>query len=107
MITITKDMTMIDGAAVLAESVRAMRSRFTVDLVAMVHPGITTSRAPLESIGYKIIERPIPLDLNNVPQVYIKEGKAGCCGHYEFLKLEALALTQYSKVLVLDVDALI
>jgi hypothetical protein len=81
---------------------------FTVDLVAMVHPGITvTSRAPLERIGYKIIERPIPLDLNNVPEIYIKEGKAGCCGHYEFLKLEALALTQYSKVLVLDVDALI
>lgn len=105
LITVTKDMAQMDGAAVLAESARLMNSKYELDMVAIIHPNITTSRSPLEKIGYKLFERNIPVDFESLPEVYKTEVKrAGCCGIYELLKLEALTLTQYDKVLAVDLD---
>ena len=74
-------------------------------MVAIIHPNITTSRAPLEKIGYKLFERNIPVNFASLPEVYKAEVlRAGCCGIYELLKLEALTLTQYDKVLAVDLD---
>lgn len=39
-----------DGAAILAESVRMMKSRFHMDLVAIVHPTVKHSRPILEKV---------------------------------------------------------
>eukprot|EP00040_Diaphanoeca_grandis_P018596 m.97848 g.97848 ORF g.97848 m.97848 type:complete len:399 (+) comp27015_c0_seq1:273-1469(+) len=106
MVTITHDMAILDGAAILYESILEMHSRYNIEAVAIVHSNITTSRKPLEKIGYKVIERTCPIDMENIPQIYIDEGKAGCCGVLEFLKLEALALEQYHRVVAVDLDAL-
>eukprot|EP00037_Helgoeca_nana_P017808 m.169288 g.169288 ORF g.169288 m.169288 type:complete len:161 (-) comp24160_c0_seq3:945-1427(-) len=39
-----------DGAAVLAESVRLTKSKFTIEFVAIVHPSVTHSRVLLEKV---------------------------------------------------------
>lgn len=99
-----------DGAAVLAESVRSMKSKFHIDLVAIVHPTVKFSRPILEKLGYRVLEKPDPLVLDpNKGTKFFRETvmKAGCCGLREMLKLHAFRLHQYKKVLLLDIDTMI
>lgn len=54
-ISVTADGTHSDGAAVLAHGIRkaSATSKYGVDLIAIVHPNVTTSRAALRRSGWK------------------------------------------------------
>ena len=62
-ITITKDGSFQDGAAVLAFSLynSNMTKEFDISLVAFVHPNVTTSRPILNRLGYHVIEVQTPI----------------------------------------------
>ena len=62
-ITITKDGSFQDGAAVLAYSLynANMTKSFDISLVAFVHPNVTTSRPILRQLGYHVIEAQTPI----------------------------------------------
>ena len=62
-ITMTKDGSFQDGAAVLAYSIynSNMTKKYDVSFVAFVHPNVTTSRPFLTKIGYHVIEVPTPI----------------------------------------------
>jgi hypothetical protein len=62
-ITITKDGSFQDGAAVLAYSIyhANMTNLFDISLVAFVHPNVTTSRPILTRLGYHVIEVQTPI----------------------------------------------
>ncbi|GAB5031602.1 Hypothetical protein NocV09_00601550 [Nannochloropsis oceanica] len=110
-ISVTADGPYMDGAAVLAHSIRkaSTDSKYGIDLIAMVHPNVTTSRAALMRAGWKVLERDIPLDINEIQGDYLREriAKNGCCGATELLKLYAWRLTDYHRVVHLDMDSLL
>ena len=62
-ITITRDGSFQDGAAVLAYSLHNsnMTKEFAISLVAFVHPNVTTSRPILNRLGYHVIEVQTPI----------------------------------------------
>jgi chorismate mutase len=62
-ITMTKDGSFQDGAAVLAYSIYNSKMTFDCDvsLVAFVHPNVSTSRSVLSKLGYHVIEVPTPV----------------------------------------------
>lgn len=62
-ITITKDGSFQDGAAILAYSIHKAKMTIShdVSLVAFIHPNVTLSRSTLQHIGYHVIEVPTPI----------------------------------------------
>ena len=54
-ISVTADGAYMDGAAVLAHGIRkaSADSKYGIELIAMVHPNVTTSRAALIRAGWK------------------------------------------------------
>jgi len=108
---VTKDGPYVDGAGVLGESVRRahQRSKFSYSLLAIVHPTVHRSRAPLEAMGFRILERDIPFPLSDIEnQQYATQVQSnGCCGHLELLKLHAWGLTDYHRVVHLDMDSFV
>ena len=62
-ITITKDGSFQDGAAILAYSIHKAKMTLShdVSLVAFIHPNVTLSRSTLQHIGYHVIEVPTPI----------------------------------------------
>jgi hypothetical protein len=72
-ITVTKDGPFVDGAIVLGYSALKVhdrslgyKSNYNAELVAFVVPSVVTSRPLLESHGWKIIERPLPVSLDEI-----------------------------------------
>ena len=62
-ITITKDGSFQDGAAVLAYSILSTTSGkgYDISLIAFVHPNVSLSRPYLSRLGYHVIEAPTPI----------------------------------------------
>ena len=58
---------------------------------------------------WKVLERPLPINMSAIPNQLYRERlpKSGCCGEKELLKLWAFSLTEYYRVLHLDMDSLI
>lgn len=111
-ITVTKDGPFVDGALVLgwaAKKVHDANSKYDADLVAFVVPSVVTSRAILSKFGWRIIERQLPVALDEIVNVnYANAMKnSGCCGADEFLKLWAYTLTEYHRVVHLDMDSIV
>ena len=111
-VTVLNDGPFFDGAAVLQESVLAMKSSYPIEFFALCHPNAKKSQKHLAELGFKIIEREEPVKwpdgFTGASDWYKEEvHKNGCCGELEFLKLEAYTLTQYHRVLLLDMDTLI
>ena len=115
-ITVTKDGPFLDGALVLGYAARKFHdfnkgypSAFDVDLVAFVVPAVTKARPVLEKHGWRILERPLPVALDEIEnQEYAQKMRdSGCCGADEFLKLWAYTLTEYHRVVHLDMDSII
>ena len=115
-ITVTKDGPFVDGALVLGhaalkvhDSSQGFQSEYDADLIAIVAPGVSTSRTILENYGWKIVERGLPVQLDEiVNRKYAENMKnSGCCGADEFLKLWAFTLTEYHRVIHLDMDSII
>lgn len=115
-ITVTKDGPFVDGALVLGYAAKKVhdiskgfKSEYTADLVAFVVESVVTSRPILETYGWKILERRLPVELDEIEnQDYANNMKnSGCCGADEFLKLWAYSLIEYHRVVHLDMDSII
>ena len=118
-ITVTKDGPFLDGALVLGHAALKLHrhsdrpgqinSKYEAELVAIVAPSVVSSRSVLEKFGWKVVERELPVQLDEiVNRKYADEMKSsGCCGADEFLKLWAYTLTEYHRVVLLDMDSII
>ena len=115
-ITVTRDGHFVDGALVLGfaahkyhDARRGFPSKYDVDLVAFVAPNVVTSRPILEANGWRVLEKglPVPLDEIENRDYAEKVANSGCCGADEFLKLWAFTLTEYHRVTHLDMDSII
>ena len=115
-ITVTKDGPFVDGALVLGyaakkihQSSNGFQSKYDPELVAFVAPGVTTSRQILANYGWKILEREVPVKLDEIENKEYADNmkKSGCCGADEFLKLWAYTLTDYHRVVHLDMDSIL
>lgn len=80
-----------------------------IELVAFVVPSVKTSRPVLEKYGWRIIERGLPVEIDEIENKAYAENmrNSGCCGADEFLKLWAYTLTEYHRVIHLDMDSII
>lgn len=108
-ITITKDGPYLDGAAVMKHSIERLSSPHDVEYVAIVHAGVQSTRPSLAKLGMKIVEFEMPLSSSEIRGEHLREtiDKSGCCGTSELLKLRAFQLTQYDRVVLLDMDTAI
>ena len=111
-ITVTKDGPFVDGALVLgyaAKKVHETQSLYDADLVAFVVPSVVTTRTILSKFGWRIVERKLPVDYDEIEnKVYAESMRnSGCCGGDEFLKLWAFTLTEYHRVVHLDMDSIV
>jgi len=98
----------LDGAGVLAESIRTHMGYLSPDLIAIVSSNVSTSRPILKKFGWQILQRPLP-DLNLVRSVSFRREvrHGGYCGYAEMLKLEAYRMIDYDRVVVMDTDMLV
>lgn len=71
-VTVTKDGPYLDGAAVLQHSIRMTKSKYAIDMVAIVHAGVQTTRPALEALGFRIIEFPPPVDSKNIKGKHLR-----------------------------------
>eukprot|EP00924_Labyrinthula_sp_SR-Ha-C_P013974 augustus_masked-scaffold_5-processed-gene-19.61-mRNA-1 protein AED:0.19 eAED:0.19 QI:0/0/0/0.75/1/1/4/0/587 len=95
--------------AVLVQSFYATNTALDFDIVAIIHPGVQTTREPLKKLGFKLFEFERPVRTEEIENNYLREkiDESGCCGILELLKFRAFQLTDYERVLLLDMDALI
>merc|ERR1712060_419654 len=96
----------LDSAAALAQSVLEAKSEFKLDLLAILSPEVINVRPALRRIGYRIVEKPLPVELSEIKnKQLVKELEVdGCCGPWEYLKLWAWTLDEYDRVLQVDAD---
>ncbi len=104
-----------DGAAVLQHSIRLnsfpqhKSSMYAHQMVAFIHPSALECAKPFTSLGYKVMEKEVPINVSEIEGDFLREKVqvSGCCGDKEFLKLYAYTLVEYPIVVHLDLDALI
>jgi len=98
----------IDSAAALVQSVINAKSRYDIELVAIVSKEVVQCRYSLERMGFQILERDLPVTPEQIrnPQIAREIVTDGCCGIWELLKLHAWKLDQYDRVVQLDTDIL-
>lgn len=72
-ITVTKDGPFVDGAVVLGYAARKVHDpargypgTYEADLVAFVTPGVTSSRAVLAAHGWRVLEKTLPVPLEEI-----------------------------------------
>jgi hypothetical protein len=115
-ITVTKDGPFLDGALVLGHSAKKVHdpskgyvSNYDADLVAFVAPGVVKAKEILEANGWRVLERRVPVEIDEIGNRKYAElmRNSGCCGADEFLKLWAYTLTEYHRVVHLDMDSII
>lgn len=115
-ITVTKDGPFLDGALVLGHSAKKVHdpskgyvSNYEADLVAFVAPGVVKAKQILEANGWLVLERRVPVEIDEIVNRAYAElmRNSGCCGADEFLKLWAYTLTDYHRVVHLDMDSII
>lgn len=115
-VTITIDGPFLDGALVLGYAAKKYHSaekgfpsEYDVELVAFAAPSVTTTIPILERFGWKVIKRPLPVSIEEIQnQDYAQKMRdSGCCGADEFLKMWAYTLTEYHRVVHLDMDSIV
>lgn len=84
-------------------------SKYDADLVAFVTPEIVVAKHILEEYGWKVLVKDLPVELDEIQnRNYAEKMKnSGCCGASEFLKLWAYTLTDYHRVVHLDMDSIV
>lgn len=107
-ITVTKDGPYLDGAAVLQHSVRMTNSHHDVEMVALVHSEVQSTRPALRALGFKVVEFALPIRSEEIQGKHLREtiDKSGCCGAQELLKLCSWMLLDYDRVVAMDMDAI-
>ncbi|KAH8056118.1 hypothetical protein JL721_10083 [Aureococcus anophagefferens] len=99
--------------AVLGHSaVRSHRngSRYDAALVAFVAPQVSEAgRSKLRRVGFRVLEKPLPVEVEDIEGDFLRSriSSNGCCGAWELLKLYAWSLTEYHRVVHLDMDSLV
>ena len=115
-VTVTKDGHFLDGALVLGHSAlkvhdanKGYKSEYDAELVAFVTSTVQYARPVLEKYGWKVLERPLPVELSEIRnENYVTNMRSsGCCGADEFLKLWAYTLVDYHRVVHLDMDSIV
>jgi hypothetical protein len=112
-ISITKDGSFQDGAAVLAYSIikEAQRHKEDTDvsLVAFVHPLVSETRPVLTKLGFHVIETPMPINITAIEHKWLREkiNFNGCCGASELIKLNSYRLSQYDNIVHMDADTML
>jgi len=108
-ITVTKDGPYLDGVAVLKQSILNTHPCVQFEFVAIVWSNVTESRPGLKSLGFILREFAPPLLAKDIRGKELREtiDKTGCCGSMELLKLRAYQLSEYDRVLLLDMDAML
>ena len=115
-ITVTKDGPFVDGALVLGHSAKRVHdaskgfpSEYEAELVAFVTPKVVEARIILKNYGWIVLERDLPVALDEIENKEYAEKmrNSGCCGADEFLKLWAYTLTDYHRVVHLDMDSVV
>lgn len=110
-ITITKDGSFLDGGLVLGYSIKKAHrnSPYAADLVAFVTNKVQAARPVLQKYGWTILEKDLPVRLEDIEnENYVNKMKdSGCCGADEFLKLWSYTLTNYHRVVHLDMDTIV
>jgi alpha-N-acetylglucosamine transferase len=63
----------------------------------------------LAAYGWRVLEKALPVELDEIQnKEYAQNMKdSGCCGADEFLKLWAYTLTEYHRVVHLDMDSIV
>jgi hypothetical protein len=105
----------MEGAAVLKYSIHLtsirgnMGGRYDYKMYAIFHPDAAECAKGLASLGFDLIERPLPVKVEEIEGEYLRSkiDKNGCCGAKELIKLWALTFTQYPIVVHVDMDFII
>ncbi|CAB9514145.1 expressed unknown protein [Seminavis robusta] len=100
-----------DGAAVLQHSIHLVHgnSKYEYTMHAIYHPTAAACVPPLAQLGYQLVERPTPVQIDEIQGEFLRsriQGN-GCCGEKELIKLEALTFTEFPIVVHVDLDVLI
>ena len=109
-ITITEcESTVLDGAAVLAESIAATQQPLYKLIAFVYNEGLAPScQQGLEFLGFQVLFKGLPFDVKNLKyhtRNRIKQG--GCCQEKEYLKLYTFQLVDFDIVVHLDIDVLL
>lgn len=78
-------------------------------MIAFVHPVAQSCTEPLQKLGYEIMIKETPINVNDIQGEFLRRKvvQSGCCGEKEYLKLYAYTLMDYEVVVHLDLDSLI
>lgn len=107
------DSSLVDGAAILKHSIHLSsvhgNGRYDYKMYAIVTPEAMSCAAPLEDIGYTIIQRDTPVAVDEIQGDFLRSRiqSNGCCGEKELIKFEAYTLIQHPLVVHLDLDVLV
>ena len=95
----------------LAESIRraTRRSAFGTALVAFCVADAPRAQTVLGALGWRVLVKGVPLDISTIRGEFLRGRipNAGCCGANELIKLYAFTLTEYHRVVHLDIDMLV
>lgn len=101
----------VDGAAVLQYSLnRHSTERYNYKMYILYHPSAYECVAPLSTLGFTLLERPTPIDVQDIRgDGGLKERitQTGCCGEKELIKLEAYTLVDHPIIVHMDLDVLV
>lgn len=108
--------TVFDGPAILSHSIHqnsiqhnASRSKYDYSLYAFVHPSAMGCSAGLERLGYEVLVKDVPFDIDKIESESYRQQieENGCCGSREFLKLWTYTLTNHDIVVHTDTDVMV
>ncbi|KAJ1450171.1 hypothetical protein M885DRAFT_533074 [Pelagophyceae sp. CCMP2097] len=107
----------VDGAAVLAHSIEVAHETSAFGraaLVAFVSPSVgAASRGALRFLGFRVLEKQLPINVSLIEgktlhDLWSKDStRGGCCGAWELLKLFSWTLTEYERVVHVDMDCIL
>eukprot|EP00656_Telonema_subtile_P027927 TRINITY_DN30137_c0_g1_i1.p1 TRINITY_DN30137_c0_g1~~TRINITY_DN30137_c0_g1_i1.p1 ORF type:complete len:382 (-),score=77.92 TRINITY_DN30137_c0_g1_i1:163-1308(-) len=103
----------LDGARVLAQSVKQhMSQEWPMQMYALIPPKAASDLKFIEQLkrfGYIPVQAGLKFKSDRIKGTHLREAidTSGCCGMAELSKLEALRLTQFEWVLLIDADALV
>lgn len=104
-----------EAAAVLKHSIHLASvhgnqgGRYDYVMYALYHPDGETCAMPLKDLGYELVRRETPVQVEDIEGEYLRTSirKNGCCGEKELVKLEAYTFVQHPIVVHLDLDVLV
>eukprot|EP00873_Tetraselmis_striata_P014673 jgi/Tetstr1/434937/TSEL_023933.t1 len=113
MVAMTQDSTpqWLDGPAVLMESLvqATASSEYPSDFVALVGERVSqSSKDALTAMGWRVLDKHLPFSVDDIQGQHLREKvrNSGCCGADEMLRLYAYTLTQYHRVVSMDMDTI-